>query len=315
MKLISVVTPCYNEEVNVREVYERVKAAIATLGNYRYEHIFIDNASSDNTVAVLKEIAAIDKNVKLIVNTKNFGVYRSPMHALKQARGDAIIPLVADLQDPPELIVDFVRQWEQGFKIVAAVKRGTGEGFVMARVRQMYYRLIAALSETEQIKGFTGFGLYEKVVMDLILSVGDHYPYVRGLVCEMGFPIARLEYFRPDRKRGVSKNSLYDLYVQAMNGIVNQSKVPLRLATFVGFIVAFFSGLVAIVYLAYKLFFWDSFRLGTAPMVIGLFFFGAVQLMFLGFIGEYIGAIHGRLFQKWLVIEKERVNFDDPPPG
>jgi glycosyltransferase involved in cell wall biosynthesis len=185
----------------------------------------------------------------------------------------------------------------------------------MARVRKLYYRLVSFLSETELVKDFTGFGLYDKQIMELIRSTGDHYPYIRGLVSEMGHPIARVEYFRPERKRGLTKNRLYDLYSQAMNGIVNQSKLPLRLATFVGFIVAFFSGAVALAYLVYKLLFWNSFELGLAPIVIGLFFFGAVQLMFLGIIGEYIGAIHGRLFQKWLVIEKERVNFDEEPAG
>lgn len=195
--------------------------------------------------------------------------------------------------------------------MVAGVKQQTREGPVITLLRRSYYNLIAYLSETEQIKNFTGFGLYDKVVMDLIHSTGDHYPYVRGLICEMGFRIAQVEYIRPGRERGLTKNSLYDLYTQGMNGIVNQSKLPLRLATFVGFIMAAFSALVAIGYFVYKLLYWESFNLGAAPLVIGLFFFSAVQLIFLGIIGEYIGAIHGRIFQKWLVIEKERINFDE----
>jgi polyisoprenyl-phosphate glycosyltransferase len=310
MKLVSIVTSCFNEEGNVRQLYAQVRDIFQQLGKYRYEHIFIDNASVDKTVAILKEIASQDRNVKVIVNTKNFGVYRSPIHALFQANGDAVIPLAADFQDPPQLIPDLLRKWEEGFKIVAAVKKATEEGILMAAVRRFYYNLVAFLSETEQIKNFTGFGLYDKVIMDLLRSTGDHYPYFRGLVCDMGYDIARVEYVRPERVRGLTKNSLYDLYSQAMNGIVNQSKLPLRLATFVGFIFASFSALVALVYFVYKLLFWDSFRVGTAPLVIGLFFFSAVQLMFLGIIGEYIGAIHTRVFQRWLVIEKERINFD-----
>ncbi len=310
-KLVSVVSFCFNEEQNVRELADRVRAVLAGNEGYRYEHIFIDNASTDRTVAVLKEIAAGDKHVKIIVNTKNFGVYRSPMHAFLQAKGDAVIPMAADLQDPPELISEFLVRWEEGYKIVAGIKRQTQENPFMALLRRTYYSLIAALSETEEIKNFTGFGLYDKVVMDLIHSTGDHYPYVRGLISEMGFPIARVEYDRPGRQRGVTKNSLYDLYTQAMNGIVNQSKLPLRFATLTGFILAFLCALVAVGYFIYKLLYWDSFDLGAAPLVIGMFFLSAVQLIFLGITGEYIGAIHGRLFQKWLVIEKERINFDD----
>lgn len=310
IKLISIVTPCFNEEENVRRVYELVREIFAELGRYRYEHIFIDNASVDRTVPILKEIAAVDKNIKIIVNTKNFGPFRSPVHAQFQARGDAVIPLAADLQDPPELISEFIARWEAGYKIVAGVKKKSRESFPMASIRKFYYTMMSFLSETEQIKNFTGYGLYDRIVIDLILSTGDHFPYVRGLVCEMGYPISQIEYIRPQRERGITKNNIYDLYAQAMNGIVNQSKLPLRLATFIGFIVAVFSALVAVGYLVYKLLYWNEFNLGAAPLVIGLFFFSALQLVFLGIIGEYVGAIHGRLFQKWLVIEKERINFD-----
>jgi glycosyltransferase involved in cell wall biosynthesis len=308
---ISVVTPCFNEEQNVTLVCDAVKKAVASLGpGYDYEHIFIDNASTDTTVAILKQIAAEDKRVKIIVNAKNFGVYRSPLHALFQASGDVIVPLCADLQDPPELIPEFVRRWEQGFKIVAAVKKGSREFFLMAWCRRLYYRILRSLSEIELINDFTGFGLYDKCVIDLIRSTGDHYPYVRGLVSEMGFPIARVEYIRPGRAHGLTKNRLSDLYAQAMNGIVNQSKVPLRLAAWTGLMVAMASLVAASVFFVYKLLHWQTFSVGIAPVALGLFFFSAVQLVFLGILGEYVGAIHGRLFQKWLVIEKERVNFD-----
>ncbi len=311
MKLISVMTPCYNEEENIQDIYARVKAVFDGHGIYRYEHIFIDNASRDRTVSILREIASHDKNVKIIVNTRNFGVYRSPMYGLLQAGGDAVIPLAADLQDPPEMISGFLKKWEEGYKIVAAVKKQSLESPLMNILRNLYYHLISYLSEdAEQIKNFTGFGLYDREVIDLIKNTGDHYPYVRGLICDMGYDIAKLEYVRPERKRGFSKNTLYTLYTQAMNGITHHSKMPLRLATFVGFFMAFISILVAVGYSVYKLVYWQSFTLGLAPLVIGLFFFAGVQLIFLGIIGEYIGAIYGRLFQRWLVIEKERINFD-----
>jgi glycosyltransferase involved in cell wall biosynthesis len=308
---ISIVTPCFNEEENVTALYDEVKTVIESLGpNYHYEHIFIDNASTDKTVVLLKRIAAEDKRVKIIVNARNFGVYRSPLHALYQASGQVIIPMSADLQDPPELIPEFVQHWEQGYKIVAAVKKGSQEFFLMALTRKAYYRILCYLSETEPIKDFTGFGLYDKCVIDLLRSTGDHYPYVRGLISEMGYPIARVEYIRPTRKRGITKNRMLDLYAQAMNGIINHSKVPLRLATLTGLVVALLSLAIAIGYFIYKILYWYSFSVGMAPLVLGLFFFSSVQLVFLGVLGEYVGAIHGRLFQKWLVIEKERVNFD-----
>ena len=311
MKLISIVTPCYNEEENVYEVYSQVKRIFQNLQDYSYEHIFIDNASKDKTVDILKKIAAEDKNIKVIVNTRNFGVYRSPIHAMFQTKGDAVIPLAADLQDPPNLIPEFLANWEQGYKIVAAVKKESEESMPMYTVRKIYYNLISYLSETEQIKNYTGYGLFDRTVIELVRNTGDYFPYFRGLVCEMGYDIAKIDYVRPTRKTGITKNSLYDLYSQAMNGIVNQSKFPLRLATFIGFTVALFSILVAFGYFIYKLLYWQSFKVGTAPLVIGLFFFSAVQLIFLGIIGEYIGAIHSRIFQRWLVIEKERINFDD----
>ena len=312
-KLISILVPCYNEEENVRPLCEAVREAMGKCGgDYDYEHIFIDNASTDRTVAVLKEIAAQDKRVKIIVNARNFGVYRSPLHGLFQTRGDAIISMCADFQDPPELIPEFVKKWEEGYKIVAAVKSGSKESWLMFTVRKAFYRLMCYLADTELIKDFTGYGLYERCVIDLVLSCGDHYPYFRGLVSEMGYPIARIEYVRPTRRHGLTKNRFYDLYVQGMNGIVNHSKLPLRLATFVGFFVALISLLGAAAYFVYKLMYWSSFSVGVAPLVIGLFFFSSVQLIFLGILGEYVGAIHQRIFQKWLVIEKERVNFDQP---
>ncbi|HNS98249.1 MAG TPA: glycosyltransferase family 2 protein [Polyangiaceae bacterium] len=311
-KTISVVTPCFNEQDNVYPLFERTRATLEALGpTYQWEHIFIDNASTDGTIEELQKLAAKDRRVKIIINTRNFGVIRSPLHGLFQASGDAIVSLCADLQDPPELITDFVREWEKGFLIVAAVKKGSRESPFMYAVRKLYYRTLNHISETELINDFTGFGLYDQKIIDLVRRTGDHYAFFRGLVADMGFPIARVEYIRPVRQHGLSKNRLYDLYDQAMQGIVKHSKIPLRLTTMTGFIVAFLSALSALGYLIYKIIYWDSFSVGIAPAVIGLFFLSSIQLVFLGMLGEYIGAIHGRLFQNWLVIEKARINFEN----
>ena len=303
-------TPCYNEEENVRNVYEQVKQVFDVLENYTYEHIFIDNASKDGTVSILKEIAGKDKNVKIIVNARNFGHIRSPYHAILQAKGDAVISISADLQDPPLMIKDFIEKWEEGFKIVVGVKKGSEENPLMFGIRKLYYNLIERYAETEQIKNFTGFGLYDKEFVDILRKLDEPYPYFRGLITEMGFERAEIEFMQPKRKKGKSNNNFYTLYDMAMLGFVNHSKVPLRMATFVGFSVAILSLLVALSYFIYKLIFWQSFQLGMAPMVIGVFFFAAVQLFFIGIIGEYIGAIYTQVKNRPLVIEKERINFD-----
>ena len=311
MALISVVTPCYNEEENVREVYAQVKHVFDDLGNYAYEHIFIDNASKDKTVAILREIAKTDKKVvKVIVNARNFGHIRSPYHAILQARGDAVISIAADLQDPPSMITDFIRKWEEGYKIVVGVKSKSEENPIMFTIRKLYYNLIEKYADTEQIKNFTGFGLYDREFVDILRKLYEPYPYFRGLITEMGFERAEIEFVQPKRKRGRSNNNFYTLYDMAMLGFVNHSKVPLRMATFIGFSVAIFSLLVALSYFIYKIIFWQSFQVGMAPMVIGVFFFAAVQLFFIGIIGEYIGAIYTQVKNRPLVIEKERINFD-----
>jgi polyisoprenyl-phosphate glycosyltransferase len=309
MKKISIVTPCYNEEDNAQEVYNQVKAVFASLPAYSYEHIFIDNASTDGTVSILRGIAKDDANVKLIINSRNFGHIRSPYYGMLQGTGDAIILLVADLQDPPELIKVFLEQWEQGYKIVAAVKPQSQESPLMFAVRKTYYGLVARISEVKLISNFTGFGLYDQKVIEVLRGIDDPYPYFRGLVCEIGFDVATVPYVQPTRKRGITKNNFYSLYDMAMLGITNHSKVPLRLATLAGFAVSFLSLLVSIVYLILKLAYWDSFVIGTAPVLIGLFFFSSVQLFFIGLLGEYLGAIHTQVRKMPLVVEKERVNW------
>lgn len=311
MKLISVVTACFNEEENVKELYEQVKAVFNDLPQYEYEHIFIDNASKDRTVAILKEIAQTDHKIKIIVNTRNFGHIRSGFHVLMQAKGDAVIMIVADLQDPPILIKDFIRKWEEGYKIAIGVKTQSEESLLFFAIRKAYYNLVGRLSEIELIKNFTGFGLYDQKVIETLRSIEDPYPYLRGLICDIGFERAVIEYVQLSRKRGFTKNNFYTLYDMAMLGITNHSKVPLRLATMTGFIVALMSLLVALGYFGYKLIFWESFSVGIAPLVIGVFFFGAVQLFFIGIVGEYIGAIHTQVLKRPLVIEKERINFDE----
>lgn len=309
MKLISIVTPCYNEEKNVAGLYNEVKNVFAELKNYRYEHIFIDNASIDNTVNILKGIAAVDKNVKIIVNLKNYGHLKSPFYAILQANGEAVISVVADFQDPSVLIKDFIDRWEQGYKVVVGIKSRSKENLLMFLIRKIYYSLIQSISTSEQIKNFTGFGLYDRSVIEILRQYDERYPYFRGLISELGFEVAKIEFTQPIRKKGRSNNNFYTLFDLAMLGIVNYSVLPLRIATFVGMITAAVSFLIALFYLFYKIVFWNSFQVGIAPLVIGIFFFSAVQLFFIGIIGEYIGAIYTQVKKRPLVIEKERVNF------
>jgi polyisoprenyl-phosphate glycosyltransferase len=312
LPLISIMTPCYNEEQNVRACHERIRDLFAGLPQYRYEHLFIDNASKDRTVEILKEIAAKDPHVKIIVNTRNFGHVRSPYYGLLQARGDAVIGFVADLQDPVELIPTLLEKWRQGYKIVLGIKKGSDEAKRMWLVRKFYYWLISGLSEIKLVKNFTGFGLYDQRVIEVLRQINDPYPYFRGLICDIGFERAEVEYHQPVRKKGFSKNNFYSLYDLAMLGLTNHSKVPLRLATMAGFMGGVLSLLVGLGYLVYKLIFWDQFSVGIAPLVIGLFIFASVQLFFLGIVGEYVGAIHTQVMRRPLVVEKERINFDAP---
>lgn len=315
MKLISVVTGCFNEEDNVDALYARIREQFERLPAYDYEHIFIDNASTDSTVARIKAIAAGDKRVKLIVNTRNFGHIRSPIHALLQARGDAVIAMASDLQEPPELIPEFIARWEQGYRVVAGVKPSSAHTTAMTFVRRFFYATIGRISDTRLIPNFTGFGLYDREVIEIIRQMDDPYPYFRGLIADIGFAHAEVPFVQPRRSRGISKNNFYTLYDMAILGITSHSKVPIRLATMAGFALSALSLLVAIAYLIYKLVSWEQFSVGIAPVVIGFFFFASVQLFFIGILGEYIAAIHTQVLKRPLVVEKERVNFDSTPPG
>lgn len=311
-KLISIVTPCYNEEDNIDELCQRIQDVMQAQP-YDYEHICIDNCSTDQTVRKIKEKAATDKRIKLIVNARNFGHIRSPFHAILQSNGDACVLIASDLQDPPEMISEFIHKWEQGYKTVLAVKPESEESSIMFGLRKIYYRLITRISEVPLIQNATGAGLFDKVVIDILRKINDPYPYFRGLLCEIGFPVAVVPFKQPRRQRGITKNNFYTLYDIAMLGITNHSKVPLRLMAMGGFALSILSLLVALCFFVAKLLFWNSFQLGTAPILIGIFFFGAVQTFFIGMLGEYIGSIHTQVRNMPLVIELERVNFDLAP--
>jgi glycosyltransferase involved in cell wall biosynthesis len=309
-KLISICTSCHNEEGNVDELHQRIQAVFASRPQYRYELIMLDNGSTDGTADALRRLAASDPCVRVVLNSRNFGAVRSGFHALMQASGDAVIAMVSDLQDPPEMIPQLLEKWEAGYKIAIGVKNESEESPLFFAVRRCYYGLIGRLSDSPLVKNFTGFGLYDRQVIDVLRKIDDPYPYFRGLICEIGFERAEIPFVQPQRKRGFSKSNFYALYDLAMLGIVSHSKVPLRLAAMLGFASAACSFLVGMVYFVYKLLFWQDFSVGIAPLVVGVFFFGSVQLFFIGILGEYIGAIHTQVAHRPLVVEKERINFD-----
>lgn len=309
MPLLTILTPCYREAGNVRLLHERVREVMDALkAKYQFQHLFIDNASTDGTVEELRALAAQYPEVSVIINNRNFGHVRSPYHGMLQARGDAVIVLAADFQDPPEMIPEFLRLWEAGNEIVVGQKTNSAESPVFFAVRRAYYRVVRKLADVELLENVTGFGLYSRKVIEELRALDEPYPYVRGLVCELGYRIARVPYQQPQRRRGITKNNFYTLYDVAMLGITSHSKVPLRLATMLGFAASALSFLVGLAYLIYKLIFWDRFALGVAPVVIGLFFFASVQLFFIGILGEYLGAIHTKVTKRPLVIERERIN-------
>jgi glycosyltransferase involved in cell wall biosynthesis len=315
MKLISVVSPCYNEEDNIELLTDRVREIFAAMPQYRYEHIIIDNHSTDKTVEKLRVIAARDKNVKVIINARNFGHIRSPQHAIMQATGDAVIVLLSDLQDPPELICEMVKEWEAGYPIVVGIKTASEEPKLMYAIRSAYYKLVGRLTDVKVLQHYTGFGLYDRKVIEILRQdFRDPYPYFRGMIAEIGLPHKELSYNQKRRYRGITKNNFYTLYDMAMLGITNLSKVPLRLVTFGGFVFAFLSLVAGFLYLLAKLVFWNQFQLGLAPTMIGLFFLGSVQLIGIGIIGEYVGSIHTIVQNRPLVTEQERINFEKEIP-
>jgi glycosyltransferase involved in cell wall biosynthesis len=308
-RFISVVTPCYNEEENVRSLYLQIRDVMQSLPGYTYEHIFIDNASRDQTVPLLRALAAEDPNVKVILNARNFGHLRSPYHGLLQASGEAVVLMASDLQDPPAMIKQFIEKWEQGFKVVLGVKTESEESPLMFAIRRLYYDFINWVAEVELTKNNTGFGLYDRRIIDILRQIDDPYPYFRGLISDIGFESAKIPFKQPARRRGITKNNFYTLYDTAMLGITYHSKVPLRVATLLGFVLSGLSFLVGIGYFIAKLLFWNQFTLGLAPLIIGMFLFSSMQLFFTGIVGEYIGSIHTQVLKRPHVIERERINF------
>ncbi len=311
MKKISIVTACYNEEMNVVQISDAVRKIMTEeLAQYDYEHVFIDNCSEDNTLSLLRQICSRDNHVKVIENSRNFGYIRSPFHGLMQVEGDCAISLVADFQDPPSLIPTLVKKWEEGYKVVCAVKTTSKENPLMYLMRSMYYKTLKKMSEVDSINHFTGFGLYDKQVVEALRLMDDPYPYFRGLICEVGFKRALVEFEQPKRERGKTHSSFYKLFDVAMLGITANSKVPLRLATIGGFIFSVIALIGALVYFILKLVFWYNMPMGIAPLIISVFFFSSIQLFFIGLLGEYIAQILTKVTNRPLVIESERINFD-----
>jgi glycosyltransferase involved in cell wall biosynthesis len=306
---VTVLVPCRNEATNVRAMFERL---VEVFKREDWEVLFIDNASTDGTQEELRQLAAEETRVKVILNQRNFGHVRSPFHGLLQAQGDAVVVLPADLQVPPELIAEFVGKWREGAAVVLAQRSNSAEAPIFRMLRRAYYDVLRKLADVELHENTPGYGLYDRKVIEAFRTLDDPYPYVRGLVSELGFPVALVPYEEPRRTRGLSKNNFYTLYDVAMLGLTSHTKIPLRLATMLGFAASAVSFLVGLIYLVYKLVFWDRFALGVAPVVIGVFFFASVQLFFIGIIGEYLGAIHTRVAKRPLVIEKERIGFDSP---
>lgn len=311
MRTLSIVTPCFNEERGIAACYQAVRRVMAgELPGQVYEHIFIDNASTDRTVEILRQIAKDDPGVKVIVNARNFGPARSPHHAMLQASGDAVIPVLADLQTPPDLIPRMVAEWDKGSKVVIAVRRSSRDTSLLGYARTLFYRLMKAASKVDQIPNFMGFGLYDRTFMDALRGLNEPEPYFRGLVSEIGFDRAVIEYDQPARLHGKSSYRFFDYVDFAFMALSSHSRAPLRLMTLSGFFVAALSLLIGIVYLIAKLLFWYSLPAGTAPILIAVFFLGAVQLLAIGVVGEYVGLLltYSRRFP--LVIERERINYD-----
>ena len=311
MRTISIVVPCYNEEENVIPLSEAVIHLFKTeLKNYNYELIFIDNDSKDNTRVLLKELCKGNEKIKAILNAKNFGQFNSPYYGMLQSTGDCTILVAADFQDPIEMIPKFVAEWENGYKIVSAIKTSSKENRIMYFLRSCYYKVIKKLSDVEQIEHFTGFGLYDKKFIEVLKQLDDPTPFLRGIVAELGFRRKDLPYEQPKRRAGKTSNNFYRLYDGAMLSITSYTKVGLRMATIVGFIFSAISMCIALVYLVMKLIYWDRFMAGTAPILIGIFVLGSVQIFFIGLLGEYILTINSRVMKRPLVVEEERINFD-----
>lgn len=312
-KTVSIMIPCYNEEENVVAISDAVVRQMEELPQYDYEIVVIDNCSTDNTRPLLREICAKNKKIKAIFNVKNFGQFNSPVYGMMQTSGDCTISICADFQDPVEMIPEFLKYWEEGYQIVHGVKTSSRESGLMYRLRSIYYKLIKKYSSVDQIEHFTGFGLYDKSFIDVLRKLKDPTPFIRGIVAELGGKRKAIPYEQPQRRAGKTHNNWYSLYDAAMLSFTSYTKIGLRLATFLGAGVAIISFIIALVYLVMKLINWNNFDAGQAPVLIGMFFLGAVQLVFLGVIGEYILSMNQRIMNRPLVVEEERLNFDNVP--
>ncbi|MBQ8980151.1 MAG: glycosyltransferase family 2 protein [Eubacterium sp.] len=311
MKKIGIVIPCYNEEENIVQITAAVENEIKTsLPDYNYEILIIDNCSTDNTRALVREICSGNKKVRAIFNAKNFGQFNSPYHALLQSSGDCVIPICADFQDPVEMIPRFVHEWENGYKIVCGIKSASKENPFVRFARTCYYKVIKKMSPVEQIEHFTGFALYDRSFIEVLRGLNDPTPFIRGIVAELGYKRKDIEYTQPKRAAGKTHNNFFTLYDAAMLSFTSYTKIGLRIASFAGFIVGTLSAVIGIIYLIMKLIWWDRFPGGTVPTVISITFLGSVQLFFLGFLGEYIMNINTRVMNRPLVIEEERINFE-----
>lgn len=310
MKKISILIPCYNEEENVVPMSEAIVALFeGELSKYDYELVFIDNDSRDQTRPLLREICAKNPKVKAIFNAKNFGQFNSPYYGILQTTGDCTIAMVCDFQDPIELIPRYLEEWENGYKIVIGIKTSSKESKIMYKLRSIYYKLLNKFSGVEQIEHFTGSGLYDKDFIQVLRDLKDPTPFMRGIVAELGYKRKEIPYEQPRRRAGKSKNNFYTLYDAAMLSITSYTKFGLRLCTFIGMFVGVVSVIIGLVYLVFKLIWWDRFAAGMAPVLIGMFFLGSLQLFFIGLIGEYISSINQRVMNRPLVVEEERINF------
>ena len=312
MKKISILIPCYNEEENVGPISEAVVETLERdLPEYDYELVFIDNDSTDQTRPILRKICSENPRIKAIFNAKNFGQFNSPYYGMLQCTGDCVISMVADFQDPVDMIPKYVHEWENGYKIVIGIKTGSKENPIMYALRSCYYKMIKKLSDVEQIEHFTGSGLYDRDFIEILRELDDPTPFLRGIVAELGYKRKEIPYEQPKRRAGKSKNNFYSLYDYAMIGITSYSKVVLRMATFLGFFVGGVSVVAGIIYFILKMLYWDRFTAGMAPLLIGMFFLGATQLFFIGLLGEYVLSINTRVLDRPLVVEEERLNFEE----
>ena len=310
MKIISIPIPTYNEEENIRPLSEAILEEFHNnLPDYSYEIVFIDNDSKDDTRSILRDMCSHNKNIKAIFNAKNFGQFNSPYYGLLQTSGHCTILMCADFQDPINMISQFVREWEKGYKIVIGKKTTSKESKIMYFLRSCYYKLIKKISDVEQIEHFTGFGLYDREFIDVLRNLDDPTPFLRGIVAELGFKRKEISYEQQKRRAGKTSNNFYRLYDAAMLSFTSYTKIGLRMSTFVGFGIAAVSFIIALIYLILKILFWNTFVAGTAPILIGMFFLGAIQLIFMGLMGEYILSINQRVMRRPLVIEEERINF------